>query len=114
MAAGATQGDPDGLAGESLPDALDQGPLAQGVALDAKDRELVASQPGRDVLLAHGGAEGPGAAAQEVVARGVPLGVVDGLQIVEIEREDGGRMAKAPAALFFGGEELVPPAPVVE
>ena len=95
---------------ESCPDALDQTSDAGEIALDAEDRELVAAQTCRDVLLANRGAQDLGAAAEKVVAGRVTEGVIHSLQTVQVDREDARRMPIAPAALFFGGEQLVPAA----
>src|SRR3954451_16266131 len=55
-----------------------------------------------------------GAAAEELIACGVSQRVVHRLQTIQIDREDAGGMSVAPAALFFGREQLVPAAAVVE
>ncbi len=53
------------------------------------DGELVATEPGQDVAVADGGPEPDGDLLQEVVAAGVAEGVVDLLEPVEVDHEDG-------------------------
>ena len=59
------------------------------VGADAQDHELVAAHAGHDVALVDGAAQALGDLDQEPVAGLVTEAVVDDLEIVEVEEEDG-------------------------
>lgn len=67
---------------------LTRGVVAAAVADDQR-RELVASQAGGGVPGAHGCGQAPGGLDEEFVARLVADGVVDLLEAVEVDEEDG-------------------------
>ena len=61
-----------------------------------QDGELVAAEPRDRVRRPHGFAQPGGDLLQHLVARGVAEAVVDGLEIVEVEEDDGdARAARA-------------------
>src|SRR3954451_10143288 len=66
------------------------------------DDELVAPEPGDGVLVADDGRETGGDLAQQLVARAVAEAVVDDLEAVEVEQEDG----EAAAAARADGERV--------
>ena len=75
---------------QRLGDALghaDRVPLARHVL--AQHRELVAAQPRGRVARAQDARETRGDRAQELVAGGMPEGVVDRLEAIEVEEQDG-------------------------
>ena len=53
-----------------------------------EDRELVAAEPGRQVVGSHAAADPVGHGRQQPVAGRVAEGVVDDLEVVEVEEED--------------------------
>jgi hypothetical protein len=55
----------------------------------AQHDELVASEPGDGVLRADSGRQPLGDGAEHLVAHGVPPGVVDGFEAVEVDIEHG-------------------------
>ena len=67
-------------------------------AVAQQHRELVAAQPGRQVVRAHRGAQLLRDAGEQAVAGRVPEGVVDGLEPVQVDQHDRG------AAGFAGGQ----------
>ncbi len=78
-----------------------------------QDRELLAAEPGRDVVLADGAGDRPGNGAQHLVADRMPVGVVQQLEPVDVDHEDADRVLRPPPP----GEqraELVEVAPVRE
>ncbi len=62
-------------------------------AVDAREdeRELLPAEARDDVVLAHGGAQLPGDGDQHLVALGMAVGVVDGLEVVEVDDHDAER-----------------------
>ena len=54
-----------------------------------EDRELVAAETGDEVVMAHEAADPLGDRDEERVAGGVAEGVVDDLEVVEVDEEDG-------------------------
>ena len=85
----------------ALSDVLD--PSGDGVGLGIvvqpvqEDRELVAAQPGQRVALPQAGLETPRRGDQQLVADHVAETVVDDLEAVEIEVEDGEAVVNAAA-----------------
>ena len=82
------------------------------MGLHGQDRELVAAEAGDGVLGADGGAQRVGAGDQAAVAGGVPVGVVDRLEAVEVDDHDDGVEIMAPAAALLRAQEPGPPAPI--
>lgn len=68
------------------------------VTLLDEDGELVTFEPGDRVLGAHGRHQTPSDLAQQLVAGVVPEAVVDVLEPVEIEVDDGGHQTGADVA----------------
>ena len=64
-----------------------------------QNRELVAAQTGSGVALAQGGGEARGDRLQYTVARVVTESVVDVLEIVEVEKQNGRRTTSLPRRL---------------
>ena len=66
-------------------------PRAALRAVDAGEDqgELLPAQAGDDVALADDGAQALGDRAEDLVALAVAVGVVDRLEVVEVERDDG-------------------------
>ena len=89
-AAGGLGGGPDGA--EVGHDPLGQGDGLVDPAGD-EDGELVAAEPGDQVAVAHGGAQ-PGRDLHEQVVPGLVAGdVVDRLEPVEVQQQEGGGRA---------------------
>ena len=65
--------------------------------LGQDDDELVAADARDEVLVAHLGLDASARLDDQLVAGGVPVGVVDVLQAVEVGEEDGHAAATAPA-----------------
>jgi large subunit ribosomal protein L31 len=77
-----------------------------------QDRELVAAEATDGVRRAHHGAHRLHDPAQQLVAEGVPVLVVDALEVVEVEQHDREHTAGARGAAELGGEALLEPAAV--
>jgi hypothetical protein len=84
--------------GDRRPRAL--GGLGRLRPVDARqdERELLAAEPRDEVALAHRGAQPRRGGDEHLVALGVAVGVVDGLEVVEVEHDDGERPAEAGRA----------------
>ena len=61
-----------------------------------QDSKLVAAQTGRGVLRAQRAAQTPGKLHQQLIASGMPQGVVDVLESVQVEKEDGAALGPPP------------------
>ena len=74
-----------------------------------EDRELVAADPGREVPGPQGRLDALADGREELVARGVAEGVVDDLEVVEVEEQDDrdqpGRVGRLEALGHALGEE---------
>src|SRR5208337_5408097 len=68
---------------------------AGSLGLGKKDRELVPAGPTRNVRPANGFQTRAGHASQNFVSRGVPIGVIDGLEFAKIKREQRERRSIA-------------------
>ncbi len=79
------------------------GGLVGALDVGQQHDELVAAQPADGVDLAHAGAHPQRHFTQHDVAGLVAVGVVDGLELVEVEEHDGGAAALAAP----GGQRLV-------
>ena len=77
----------------------DPGSLIDRVQVLAQHRELVPAEPGDRVGRSHGTAHPLGGLAQQLVARRVPEVVVDALEAVEIDEQDGDSLARLARAL---------------
>jgi hypothetical protein len=95
--------------GGGLVDALER---PGGVAAAQQHAELVPAQAPDGVRDAQGRAERVGHRAQQAVAGRVALGVVDALEVVEVEHRQRERHAVAPRARDLGGESLLEAAAV--
>ena len=84
--------------GREQPLSQPQGPR-EILAIPGQDGELVAAEPGGDVLVADGLGNPLAHGLQERVPNGVPQRVVDELEVVEVEEQDG---EKAAAQLARG------------
>ncbi len=84
------------------------------VALDGQDAELVAAEAGDHVGGPPGRVDHLGGAAQQPVAGGVALVVVDPLQLVQVDRDQGRDRAVAAAAGLLGLQQPVPGAAVAD
>ena len=74
------------------------GQLVDGQLIDEsgeEDGELVAAHPGHRVLAAHGVDQSLAHLLDKDVPGGMPEGVVDGLEIVEVDEEHADRLADA-------------------
>ena len=69
------------------------------VDADAEHGELVAAEPGDEVLLAHGARRRCGDLDQQPVAGLVAEAVVDDLEVVEVEEEHGDALARLGGSL---------------
>ena len=70
-------------------------------------RELLAAQPGDDVVLAHGAAQALGHRAEDLVPLGVAVSVVDRLEVVEVEGDDRERALELSGAGDLLAQALV-------
>ena len=61
--------------------------FGQAEVVVEQDRELVATEPGGDVVCAQDGPQPGRDIGQEPVSRGMPEGVVDDLEVVEVEEQ---------------------------
>ena len=94
----------EGLVEDAL-ETLGQCDSARRVTVPAEDDELVTTEPADGVLRPGPGDQPPGDLAQQVVTHLVSQGVVDVLEAVDIQEEDGDRRSVRP--LQFGVDELV-------
>ena len=90
---------------------LERAPRA-GVGQD--DRELVAAHPVGDVRAASGGPDRLGQGLQALVAGLVAVGVVDRLEVVEVEQDQRQRHPGAAHALQLARDVLVEGAVVAQ
>ena len=98
--------------GRSTPDRRQQRFRVGIVAAIAHHRKLVAAQPGDEILLAHGGAQPVGQAADQLVAGMVAERVVNVLEAVDVDAGDGELVPVALGRLGEGGELRFEQAPV--
>ena len=121
------QGDPDAgrdmdrlvaehrdLPAQGLDDPVGHDLRLVGVRLGKEHGELVSAHPRQDVRLAHAMPQRPGDALEEIVARLVAEGVVDVLEIVQIDHEHRALGAVARHPLGLPGQLLLEAAPVEE
>ena len=87
--------------------ALGQVVGAVEVGAGEDDRELLAAVAGGLVDLARGLAQHPGHLAQDDVALLVAVGVVDVLEVVDVEQHERQRLAEALGALDLGRHHLL-------
>src|SRR2546427_1354627 len=97
-----------GAGEEPVRERLDGGALCIG----EEDRELVATEAGRDVAGADGLADRLGHLPEELVALDVALVVVDALEVVDVDVGDGDRMPAAARSRQLVREPLEEGAPV--
>ena len=85
------------------------GGLAGVVAVDAREdqRELLAAEPGDDVVLAHDRAQPVGRRDEHLVALGVAERVVDGLEVVEVDDDHAQRPVRGRGARDLLPQPLV-------
>jgi len=93
-------------------DPLGEGERRADVDVVEHDGELVPADARHHVGGAHERDEAPGDGAQEVVAGGVPVAVVHGLERVEVEHEQPADAAWCPTAHERAGQEGVEGGPV--
>jgi hypothetical protein len=91
--------DPEGLAERLLQLVRDLGHVLRVVDPREEQHELVAPEASHGVAFAHGGGEPIRHPLQQLVPRGVAEGVVDALQAVEVEEDDG---EAVPVAVGLG------------
>ena len=77
------------------------------VEIVEQDDELVSAHAGDAVGFADVGAEASGGDAQDAVAGAVAVGVVDLLELVEVEHEQGDALVEALAAIECGLQVVV-------
>src|SRR6185295_10662841 len=113
-------GDPELLAGAQPerahlpPHAFGDGEGAGEVGLGEEDGELLAAVAGDDVGLADGLAEGGGQVAEHLVPHLVAVGLVDVLEVVEVEEEQRQRVVVALGAAELLAEAVLEVAVVVD
>ena len=76
--------------------------------------ELLAAEPADDVGAAQLAAQEDGQLGENLVARAVAVDVVDALEVVDVEHEDGDRVARAARARELRAQAVVEVAVVVE
>jgi hypothetical protein len=84
------------------------------IRLGKEHRELVPADPRQEIRLPDAVSHGARHALQKVVARLVAEGVVDVLEVVQVDHENGARGAVARHPLGLTGELLLETAPVDE
>jgi hypothetical protein len=102
------------LPAHRLHDAVGHDLRLTGIRLGEEHGELVPPHARQDVGLPFAMAQGTGNGAEEVVARLVAEGVVDVLEVVQIDHEDGAIGSVPQHALGFAGDLLLEPLPVEE
>ena len=75
------------LLAQGLDDSIGHDLCLVGIRLRKQHGELVSAHPRQDVRLAHAMPERPGDALEEIIARLVAEGVVDVLEVVQIDHE---------------------------
>ena len=81
--------------GDRHPDALPDVRRLAGARAPQDDHELLAAVARRRVLGADGGGDRPGDGAQHHVAGGVPVAVVEALEVVDVDHQDAGAVTAA-------------------
>ena len=82
------------------------------LAPGCEDRELVSSEPPDRVQRAHRASQSLDHPAQQLVAGGMAVHVVDRLEVVEVEQHERERVALTQRAFELGRHALLEPAPV--
>ena len=111
------RGDPDRGGGHGAEPLLEphrgRAQLARA-GLGQQHRELVAAEAAEHVGRAQAGGERPRHLAQQVVAGGVAAGVVDGLEVVEVDHDQAERAAVVAEVVGQLGREALGEAAAVE
>src|SRR5207302_861692 len=100
--------------GERLGDPPGQAAGELVVARREDDAELLAAEPADDVGAAYRAAKRGREAAEHLVARPVAVDVVDALEVVDVEHQDGDRVVRAARSLELLAQAVVEGAAVVE
>lgn len=77
-----------------------------------QQKELVAALAGEDVVGADRGAQPGRDLMEQRVAGAVPVGVVDGFEVVQVDEQQRGGNGSGPAPLEGGGEQVLQPGAV--
>ena len=99
---------------EALLEARRGGTQLARAGLGQQDRELVAAEAAEHVGGAQVGRERAGDGAQQVVTGGVAAGVVDGLEVVEVDHDQAERAAVVADVVAQLGLEALGEAAAVE
>ena len=120
MVRAAPDGDADAHVTGHVPEAEDVGPVDRvqhaprhahrrlGVRVADEHCELVAAEPRGEILGANGAAEAARELGEQLVARAVAPGVVDRLEAVEVEVENGRRSGAVLELLLHRFEQVEP------
>ncbi len=96
---------------DGAPDALGHGHAERGLAARQHHGELFAAVAGQSVHRPDAAVQGPRHASQDLVAREVAIGVVDLLEMVDVEHQQQRRLARTRDAVDLGlqlGHEMAP------
>ena len=85
-----------------------------GTRLDQQHPELVAPQSRHDIGAAHDLQQTPRSRTDQAIASRMSLGIVHLFQIIEIDGNNGTRIAVTIAAGFFTFEQRFPAPPIVK
>ena len=99
---------------QRLEDALGELDGVGQAASDHDDGEFVASKPGSRVAGAQGALQALGGLLQERIADIVPVGIVHGLEAVEVDEEQSDRASIGPRPVEGGLEARLEQRPVGE
>ncbi|MEZ5283409.1 MAG: hypothetical protein R2712_01105 [Vicinamibacterales bacterium] len=92
---------------DAVPDALPHRHGFSGAGVEQDDRELVATPNGNDVGLAHRPPDDGRCLDEGAAAGQVAVGVVDGLEPVQVQEEQRERPARARCALGFPSQDVI-------
>jgi hypothetical protein len=101
---GRADGRGDAERGDAPSDALGDQARPIDRRLGEDDDELLPAEPDREVRAADALAEDPGDLAKDLVAGLVPAGVVEPLEVIEVDEEEGQRSRGASAPQELGRE----------
>jgi len=83
-------------------------------AVGQDDRELLAADPGDQVHGPHGLGDGPRHGADDLIAGAVAIGVIDGLEMIDVEHQQQRRLARSGHPVGLARQRHLEAAPVHE
>jgi hypothetical protein len=96
----------DGLGKNGLTEIFGAMHSAGRVALSQHHEEFLTAIAADHIVGADGSAQPAGNFAKHVVVRGMTIGIVDGLEMVDVAHYDGGTVAFVAGAMNFAQEQL--------